>query len=107
MGLGRVIEGRGWRDGKWVRLGRRKGNGSLPLVGRDPWVDGRGAVVWLAGLPDGIGVMPRCWTRKGLEEYAVAEHDVAYTAFHALQGAVGIGFVEEVVEGHGEAEDGA
>lgn len=82
MGLGRDIEGWGWRDRKWVRLGRRKGNGSLPLVGRDPWVDGSGAVVWLAGLPL---VMPRCWSREGLEEYAVAEHDVAHTAFHAIQ----------------------
>ena len=65
-----------------MRLGRRKGNGSLPLVGRDPWVGGSGAVVWLAGLPP---VMPRCWSREGLEEYAVAEHDVTYTAFHAIQ----------------------
>ena len=69
----------GWEVGA---VGAEERKRVLAVGGQGPVGGWQRAVVWLAGLPL---VMPRCWTREGLEEYAVAEHDVTYTAFHAIQ----------------------
>ena len=42
-----------------------------------------------------------------LEDDALGEHDVAEAAVHAGEEAAGVVLVEEVVEGHGELDDGA